>query len=147
MSLFVEISDFDHVADNNFKQAVQNITAKLNPKRPFYSTLLIALEFVFVSPCHFMYKILHLIENNMWSSAVCNGPLLQIRHVIDMTRIKKTAKSLGTSFTTLLTAALTGAMREEMKARGQSISQNCSFMYILPTLQKHPYEKKITNAA
>jgi hypothetical protein len=146
MSLVADLSDADPLAEQNFKQTMNKIKAKLMPKRSVYSILLIGLEFVFVSPFQVMYKILHSIENNMWSSAKCSGPLLQMRHVLDVEKLRQISKGLKTNLTTLIGAALTGAMREEMKARGHSISQNCSFHFMLP-LPGHPHERKLTNYA
>lgn len=92
-----------------------------------------------------MYKILHSIENNMWNSAVCNGPLLQIRHVLDVNLLKQISKGLKTKFLTLLAATLTGAMREEIKNRRCRIGENISLLYVLP-MPRNLVKETLTNA-
>ncbi len=148
MSVIIELSDPDPIEDQNFMQALSNITNKYLPKRSLCSKLLIVLELVTITPIYSTYKTLKSIQANMWTKPIVSGNIIQSWRCFDLKKLKLIAKRHGQNVFTLFTSILTGAIRAEMEARGDDISveQDVYLGYILP-LPRHPHAKRLTTSA
>ncbi len=146
MSFLSQLCDPDPEADVNFKDKVSEITNKLAPTRSCCSWVILGLQFVFVTPFLYFYKVLRSIRSNIWTNTKGTGKEW-VRHSqkFDLSSLQKIARNVGHSTIVLFAGALVGAIREEMKSRGDSVSQDIILGYVLP-LPGHPHEKHLTNA-
>jgi hypothetical protein len=146
MSFMSDLTDPDPASDEEFDTKMANISSKIHPKQSWISILLISLQLIFVAPFQFIYKTLTAININMWTSsarAARGHPGISAQRSYDLIRLKEISKSLGHNISVLTAGIITGAMREEMRGRGDS-SSSLSICFILPS-PNHPHRTKLTN--
>lgn len=145
MRILQELADPNPEVDKQFQSSYSSIIKKYMPPLTWTRKLLIGLDLVLLTPFKFSYMGLKGINVNMWTIPRLFEGSGMITHYqrYDVAQIQQIARKLGTNATTLFSCALVGAFREEMMARGDSVKNDITLGFVLPSPQH--LHKQISN--